>query len=227
MNFRFGELFCGAGGIASAAKNTKVKTDTEEFSISHAWATDFNEDACNTYRKNICPDAPETVICKDITKLSFSALENISAIDALAFGFPCNDFSVVGEKKGIEGVFGALYEYGVRALERFSPQWFLAENVGGLRNSNDGKAFKKILMELSKNYDVVPHLYKFEKYGVPQARHRIIIIGTRRDLGLRFKVPSPAPFADVDVSAKTALTVPPKFAKNFYVRKQARKLRDS
>jgi len=188
--------------------NTQIKNNSDKFSISHAWSTDFNEDACNTYLKNICPDAPETVVCKDIRDLSFAALEKISAIDALAFGFPCNDFSVVGEKKGIEGVFGALYQYGVRALGRFSPQWFLAENVGGLRNSNDGKAFTKILMELSKDYDVVPHLYKFEKYGVPQARHRIIIIGIRRDLGLKFKVPSPAPFEHIDVSAKTALTVP-------------------
>jgi len=162
MDFRFGELFCGAGGIAYPAKNAQVKTDAGGFSISHAWSTDFNEDACETYRKNICPDAPETVIRKDITQLDFSVLENISAIDALAFGFSCNDFSSVGEKKGIEGVFGALYEYGVRALERFSPMWFLAENVGGLRNSNDGKTFKKILHELSKDYDVVPHLL-FEK----------------------------------------------------------------
>lgn len=210
MNFRFGELFCGAGGLGYAATNAKVKTDAGEFSISHAWSTDFNKDACDTYRKNICPDAPETVIQKDVRELDFSVLENISPIDALAFGFPCNDFSAVGEQKGIEGVFGALYQYGVRALERFSPQWFLAENVGGLRNSNDGKAFKQILNALSQNYDVVPHLYKFEKYGVPQARHRIIIIGIRKDLGLKFKVPSPEPFANIDVSARTALAdIPP------------------
>ncbi|HEX8567721.1 MAG TPA: DNA cytosine methyltransferase [Pyrinomonadaceae bacterium] len=209
MDFRLGELFCGAGGIGYAAKKTRFKTDIGEFSINHAWSTDFNEDACKTYRRNICPDAPETVVHEDIRKLDFSVLAKISSINALAFGFPCNDFSSVGEKKGIDGVFGALYSYGVRALERFTPQWFLAENVGGLRNSNDGRAFKQILHELSKDYDVVPHLYKFEKYGVPQARHRIIIIGTRKDLGLKFKVPSPAPFADADVSARTALTVPP------------------
>jgi DNA (cytosine-5)-methyltransferase 1 len=209
MNFRFGELFCGAGGLGYAAASTQVRTNTGKFSISHAWSTDLNKDACDTYRTNICPDAPETVLQEDIRELDFSVLESISPIEALAFGFPCNDFSTVGEQKGIEGVYGALYQYGVRALERFSPLWFLAENVGGLRNSNDGKAFKKILNELSKDYDVVPHLYKFEKYGVPQTRHRIIIIGIRRDLGLKFKVPSPEPFANADVSAKTALTDPP------------------
>jgi DNA (cytosine-5)-methyltransferase 1 len=214
MNFRFGELFCGAGGLGYSAVNTQVKTDTEKFTISHAWSTDQNEDACETYRKNVCPKAPKTVIQEDIRKLDFSVLESISPIEALAFGFPCNDFSTVGEQKGIEGVYGALYQYGVRALNRFSPLWFLAENVGGLRNSNDGNAFQKILNELSKDYDVVPHLYKFEQYGVPQTRHRIIIIGIRRDLGLKFKVPSPEQFADADISAKTALANIPANAAN-------------
>lgn len=145
MNFKFGELFCGPGGLAYAAKTARIKTDSDEFSISHAWATDSDEDTCETYRNNICPHARETVICEDIRELSFSVLEDISPIDALAFGFPCNDFSVVGEQKGIEGVYGPLYKYGVSALRHFSPQWFLAENVGGLRNSNDGKTFAKIL----------------------------------------------------------------------------------
>lgn len=210
MNFKFGELFCGPGGLAIAAKGASVKTAAETFTIDHAWATDFDEDTCETYRTNICPDKPETVLKKDVRKVSFSELEKISKIDGLAFGFPCNDYSVVGEQKGIEGVYGPLYKYGVTALKHFTPKWFLAENVGGLRNSNDGNALSNILADLSKaGYKVVPHLYKFEKYGVPQARHRIIIVGIRKDIGLTFKVPSPEPFKDVDVSAETALTVPP------------------
>lgn len=134
----------------------------------------------------------------------------ISDIDGLAFGFPCNDFSSVGEQKGTNGHFGPLYQYGVKALDYFKPKWFLAENVGGLRNSNDGQAFEAILSELrGAGYEIVPHLYKFEKYGVPQARHRIIIVGIRTDLGILFKVPSPAPFADVNVSSKAAISLPP------------------
>lgn len=210
MNFRLGELFCGPGGIGLAAKSAKLNLNGAEFSIGHAWATDYDRDTCDTFRQNICPDNPDSVVCADIRRLPFSRLENISAIDGLAFGFPCNDFSVVGEQKGIDGVFGPLYEYGVTALHRFSPQWFLAENVGGLRNSNDGQALVKILQELvGAGYDVVPHLYKFEKYGVPQARHRIIIVGIKRELGLKFRVPSPEPYAEIDVTARTALTVPP------------------
>ena len=58
-------------------------------------------------------------------------------------------------------------------------------------------------------YDTVPHLYKFEKYGVPQARHRIIIIGIRKDLNVKFRVPSPAPYKDFDNTCKTAIENPP------------------
>ncbi|MCC7573433.1 MAG: DNA cytosine methyltransferase, partial [Candidatus Methanofastidiosum sp.] len=116
----------------------------------------------------------------------------LSSIDILTFGFPCNDFSVVGTQKGIEGVFGPLYSYGVKALHFFKPKCFLAENVSGLRNANDGKTFKLILRELFEaGYNIYPHLYKFEEYGIPQRRHRIIIIGIREDLDLEYYIPMP------------------------------------
>ena len=65
----------------------------------------------------------------DVRKLD---IEPLGDIDALAFGFPCNDFSVVGEQKGFNGTFGPLYSYGIKVLKRYKPLWFLAENVGGL-----------------------------------------------------------------------------------------------
>ena len=211
MEFRLGELFSGPGGIGYAAKETQaISSKNEKFTITHAWATDYDKDTCDTYAKNICNGNDSTVICKDIRKLDLKKLKKISEIEGLAFGFPCNDFSMVGEQKGINGTFGPLYSYGVQALKIFQPMWFLAENVGGLRNSNEGNAFKTILRELENSgYTITPHLYKFEDYGVPQARHRIIIVGIRNDLNLEFKVPSPKPFEHIDNSSKTALEIPP------------------
>lgn len=88
--------------------------------------------------------------------------------------------------------------------------WFLAENVGGLRNANDGKAFTKIMDELkATGYKLYPNLYKFETYGIPQARHRIIIIGIRDDLDCEFKIPSNAPYVGIDNSCRTAIEKPP------------------
>ena len=148
-----------------------------------------------------------TVYHADVRKFN---LENLAEIDAFAFGFPCNDFSVVGEQKGMDGVYGPLYSYGVKVLKRYKPMWFLAENVGGLRNANDGKAFTKILNELkSAGYRTYPNLYKFEDYGIPQTRHRIIIVGIRKDLKYEFKIPSSAPYAGVDNTCKTAIETPP------------------
>lgn len=187
MNFRLGELFCGPGGIALGARQASFVHNGELFSISHEWANDYEKDTCETFTKNICPNKPSSVICQDVRKLD---IESLSQIDGLAFGFPCNDFSIVGQQKGFDGNYGPLYSYGVKALIKFQPSWFLAENVGGLRNSNDGNAFQTIIDELiSCGYDVVANLYKFENYEVPQARHRIIIVGIRKDLGLTFKVP--------------------------------------
>ena len=192
MNFRFGELFSGPGGLAHGAKSAKVTSGSRVFSIFHAWATDYDKDTCATYRNNICPDNPKSIVCCDIRKLNFAKLKNISDIDALAFGFPCNDYSMVGEQKGMDGIYGPLYSYGVKALKYFQPKFFLAENVGGLRNANDGKALDKILHELQQvGYILTPHLYKFEQYGVPQARHRIIIIGIRSGINVKFYVPAP------------------------------------
>lgn len=205
--YRLGELFCGPGGIAYGA--TTAKIDNPEYQIVHQWATDYDPDTCNTYRYNICSKNldDKSVICKDIRKLDITAL---SGIDALAFGFPCNDYSVVGEQNGIDGVFGPLYSYGITALKHFKPKWFLAENVGGLRNANDGKALTNILEEMrSAGYTITPHLYKFEEYGVPQARHRIIIVGIRNDEGIKFKVPSTKYRVREDNSCRTAIEKPP------------------
>jgi DNA-methyltransferase (dcm) len=208
MNFRMGELFCGPGGLALAA--TTARINNLSYSINHAWATDYDKDTCETYIHNICPDCPSSVVRKDIRTLDFRKLKSISEIDALVFGFPCNDFSVVGEQKGINGSYGPLYSYGIQALKLFQPMWFLAENVGGLKNSNDGKAFQNILTEMTEaGYSVYPHLYKFNEYGVPQSRQRIIIVGIRKDLNLEFKVPSTEPFKNIDTSCRNAIEHPP------------------
>lgn len=205
MIYRLGELFCGPGGIGWGATNANIGNN--DYHIIHQWANDYDEATCKTYRHNICPDAPETVYHEDIRTFDMSQL---APIDALAFGFPCNDYSVVGERKGMEGTFGPLYSYGVKALKLFRPIWFLAENVGGLRSANEGKALTKILEELREaGYTITPHLYKFEDYGIPQARHRLIIVGIRNDIPVEFKVPSPAPYAHIDNTCKNAIENPP------------------
>ena len=206
MEFRLGELFCGPGGIALGAEQANI--GDSKWSIQHQWATDYDFDTCQTYRANICSNVPDSVIHADIRELNYDVLRSLGDIDGLAFGFPCNDFSTVGQRKGLKGEFGPLYSYGVKALEEFKPKWFFAENVGGLKHANDKQALGLILSRFRQaGYRVKPHLYKFEEYGIPQARHRIIIVGTRSDLDVSFEVPSSAGFGRV--SSRQALEVPP------------------
>ena len=215
--FKLGELFCGPGGIALGAKTARCEAKGSTFSIIHEWATDYDYDTCCTYAHNICntpiddtgkiSTLPQSVICEDVRSLDYSKL---TQIDALAFGFPCNDYSDVGEKKGLNGNYGPLYSYGIKALVRFQPKWFVAENVGGLKNDNEGKTLTKILHEMQNaGYKLYPHLYQFEEYGIPQARHRIIIVGIRKDISIEFHVPSPEPYRGIDNTCFSAITVPP------------------
>lgn len=179
--------------------------------MSHAWANDYDSATCATYAHNVPGATPETVYCEDVATLN---VQQLSPINSFAFGFPCNDFSQVGEKKGTDGRFGPLYTHGVRVLEAHNPEWFVAENVGGIRSANAGRAFRQILDDLTNSgsyggYRIVPHLYRFEEYGVPQARHRIILVGIRSDLDLDFRVPSTEPFKNIDNTVKTCLEHPP------------------
>ena len=190
MKFKLAEFFCGPGGIGYGAGLAKAKGS----SIEHAWASDYDKDSCNTYKKNINTKA---VFCEKVENF-FDLVDKKKIIlpkfDCFAYGFPCNDFSNVGEHLGFKGKFGPLYSYGVELINRYHPKWFIAENVGGIRSSNEGKAFKKILFDLEhagKGYNLTVHKYKFEEYGIPQARHRIIIVGIKKELNLKFKVPKP------------------------------------
>lgn len=189
-DFRLGELFSGPGGLGWGAKNAKVITQDKNFQISHQWAVDYDYDSCETYKQNLTSDENVNVICEDVRKLDFSQL---SPINALAFGFPCNDFSILGQKKGFAGEFGPLYTYGIKALKLFKPLWFLAENVSGLISSKQGQELEIILSEMeSAGYTLNINIYKFEDYGIPQSRHRVIIVGIRKDIPINFRVPKPS-----------------------------------
>lgn len=215
MIFKKGELFNGPGGLALGAKMARFKHPEtgEEWGIEHLWSNDYDEGACKTYRLNICRNLNDkSVHCKPVEKLPIGDRSVLGDIDCFAFGFPCNDYSQVGEQKGLNGTYGHLYAYGVKVLKEYQPKFFVAENVDGLKSANDGKAFIKILTELEEcGYELTPHLYKFEEYGVPQSRHRIIIVGIRNDLaakGIKFKVPKPTT-PDKYKTCYEAITNPP------------------
>ena len=208
VSLTLGEMYSGPGGLGLGATNSSIHVGRIRHNFEPVWATDFDPDTCQTYARNVASKHEGMqVICRDIRELEISQLPKV---DGLLFGFPCNDFSVVGESKGLKGEYGPLYRYGVKYLDHAEPKFFLAENVSGLSSANSGKAFETILRELSGagkyGYELAVHLYKFEDYGVPQTRHRIIVLGIRGDLDVRFQIPRPM---GERVSAQKAIESPP------------------
>jgi len=112
--------------------------------------------------------------------------------DVILGGFPCQDFSVIWNRPGINGRRGDLYRHFVRAVIVKRPKAFVAENVKGLLSANKGKAYSQIVSDFMKvGYRIYSQVYNFAEYGVPQIRERLIIVGIRNDIQLSFEKPKP------------------------------------
>lgn len=210
--YAMGELFSGPGGIAWGAHQAAQDLGID---LHHAWANDYDKSTCDTYRRNIPGATRESVIYGDVRNLDVKSLKSINGF---AFGFPCNDYSLVGEGRGLSGEFGPLYQHGIDVLDHHRPDWFVAENVTGLKSSNGGRDFALILNAMRNagpGYKLVPHLYHFEQYGIPQRRHRIIIVGISTEINATFRVPQPTHHDRSHwVSVRQALSNIPHWAAN-------------
>jgi DNA (cytosine-5)-methyltransferase 1 len=107
--------------------------------------------------------------------------------DILTGGFPCQAFSIAGKRGGFEDTRGTLFFDVARIIKAKKPKAFILENVKGLRNHRSGKTLNTILNVLREelNYYVPkPQILNAKKFGVPQNRERILIVGFRKDMGI-------------------------------------------
>lgn len=149
------------------------------------WANDINDKACITYRKNI----GEHITCGSIWDIDVNSLPEA---DIVTGGFPCQDFSVAGLRKGFSSERGLLYLAMKRVIDTIKPKAFVAENVKGLLSMDSGKAIEKIRSDFSESgYNVSYYLLHAANYGVPQSRERVIIVGIRKDIPYKFELPAP------------------------------------
>ena len=101
--------------------------------------------------------------------------------DVVTGGFPCQDFSHAGKRRGFVTNRGTLYQSYVELVDRVRPLVFVAENVQGLLTM-PGEPVKRIMADFAVvGYDVQYQLVKCEEHGIPQTRHRVIIMGVRSD----------------------------------------------
>lgn len=180
MPYRVGSMFAGIGGICLGFIRNGCNI---------VWANEMDKYACETYRHNF-HGADYLVECdiKDITNRREDETEEewvnrldetIPDIDILNGGFPCQAFSIAGERKGFEDERGNLFFEIKKVLQVKRPPMFLLENVKNLKTHDNGRTFTIIKNELEElGYTVKNQVLNSMEYGnIPQNRERIFIVG--------------------------------------------------
>jgi DNA (cytosine-5)-methyltransferase 1 len=169
-------LFSGCGGM-------DLPFHKAGFDV--VWAIDSNQYACKTFSKNIA-----AVIVND--SIENIDIAQVPEAEICIGGFPCQDFSLIWKRPGLEGTRGNLYTYFLDFVNKKKPKAFVAENVKGLLSANNYQAIKQIISDfetIAPGYLVKPKLYNFADYGVPQFRQRVLLVGIRMDTGFDFVHP--------------------------------------
>jgi DNA (cytosine-5)-methyltransferase 1 len=180
--YRVVSLFSGCGGLDIGLEGgfNYLGKKYAKNSMHVIWANDINAKACKTMQLNM-PDTE--VVCEDITKVLEHKIE-IPAADVVVGGFPCQDFSLAGKRRGLTVKRGQLYLSMIEVIKLVNPKVFLAENVKGLISWENGLGIKTIVSDFEKlGYHVEYKLHNTANYGVPQTRERVIIVGVRKDIG--------------------------------------------
>jgi len=147
------------------------------------WSSEIDPDARLVYRANFGGEEPHA----DIRTCDPSS---IPAFDLLTAGFPCQDFSKLGDQKGLDGARGTLFWELIRVLKHCKPPVFLLENVKGLIRMSNGKVFATCVEALKSCGYTVKHKVINSKSMVPQFRQRVYFIGFRNaELGKGFQFP--------------------------------------
>lgn len=162
MNYM--DLFSGIGGFALGLSLAGIEFEEH-------WFSEIDKNAINIYRKHF-PKAKELGDVRTIR--DFSGIK----ADIITFGFPCQDLSVAGKRRGLEGDRSGLFFEAMRIIRELKPQYFIFENVKGLLTNNGGADFVRCLREIA---DI--GIYECEwqlvntSWVLPQNRERIYFVG--------------------------------------------------
>ena len=179
-DFKFIDLFAGIGGFRLAFQNLKGKC---------VFTSEWDKYSKQTYKANF-GEVPFGDITKTTTKNYIP-----DGFDVLCAGFPCQAFSIAGKRGGFEDTRGTLFFDVAEIIKKKKPKAIFLENVKGLRSHDKGKTLTTILNVLRENLGYFvpePQVINAKKFGVPQNRERIFIVGFRKDLGItEFEYPKP------------------------------------
>ena len=165
---RVGSTFTGVGG---------ADMGFEAAGMTISWQCELDV----WKRSVLAAHYPNIPIYEDIT-----TLEDPEPVDLMVGGFPCQDLSVAGQRKGFSGERSVLAFEFLRIAEALKPRWLVLENVPGLLSSNKGLDFQRLLREMvASGYGGIAWRCLDARYfGVPQRRRRIFIVARRAEVGV-------------------------------------------
>lgn len=161
-------LFDGIGGFPLAFQRAGATTVA---------TVEIDEKAAAISKRHF-PDAQQFT---DVTEVTGDQLRGAGFVPnrgVLTAGWPCQDLSVAGLRAGLAGARSGLWWEVVRLLDETRPRWFLGENVPGLLSSNNGRDFGAVVGSLADlGFSVAWRVLDASKFGVPQRRRRVFIVG--------------------------------------------------
>lgn len=165
---RFADLFCGIGGFRHAMLAAAAKRGGEATGV---FASDIDAACRRAYAENF---GHEPV--GDITR---TPAESVPDHDLLLAGFPCQPFSIIGQKRGFEDTRGTLFFDIARILAAKKPRLFVLENVRQLVGHDRGRTLQVILKTLRDlGYQTDFRVLDALDFGLPQRRRRVWIVGS-------------------------------------------------
>lgn len=157
---KLGSLFSGIGGF---------ELGMERSGFEVAWQAECDKQARSVLAKHW----PDVYRYKDVCDV-----RNAEPVDVICGGFPCQDYSIAGDRDGLAGDRGALWWEMHRIITDQRPTWVVAENVPGMLSSRGGRDFLEIVRSLVQlRYGITWATLDSQYFGVPQRRRRLFIIG--------------------------------------------------
>lgn len=176
---KFIDLFCGIGGFRVAMDEACQENDLMPTCV---FSSDIDTFCQDSYEANF-GHRP----VGDITQVDEN---DIPDHDILFAGFPCQPFSIIGQRKGFEDTRGTLFFDIARIINHKKPKAFILENVKQLVGHNGGQTLKVIIKSLQDlGYHVQYSVLNALDYGLPQKRERVIIVGHRDPILFTFPTP--------------------------------------
>ena len=177
---RLATVFSGIGAIEHAFNRLNLETEL-------TFACDIDPFVRKSYFANY-PMTEERWF-DDVKQIDGRRFQGM--VDLFVGGSPCQSFSLVGKRRGMEDARGTLFYEFARLVSEIQPKVFIYENVRGLTNHDEGRTFEVVKATFDElGYRYYAQVLNAKDYGIPQNRERIFIVGFR-DPSTEFTFPSP------------------------------------